>query len=141
MRICTWNVRSIYRAAAVTQLEKVISNFKADITALQEIRWTSQGQTNLSSCDVYYSGHAFRHEFGCGFAVVENLRDLVARFTAVDKRLTAIRIKKKIFPMRRRRIRMTQPRMPFTKFYITYLYPILKFCLATLTRKWGEKVF
>ena len=61
------------------------------------MRWTGQGQTNLSSCDVYYSGHASRHEFGCGFLVRGNLRDLVSRFTAVDERPAAIRIKAKYF--------------------------------------------
>ena len=56
---------------------------------------TDQGQRNLSSWDVYYSGHASRHEFGCDFAVRGNLRDLVSRFSAVDERLAAIRIKAK----------------------------------------------
>ena len=59
------------------------------------MRWTDQGRTNLSSCDVYYSGHASQHEFGCGFVVRENLRDLVSRFTAVDKGLVANRSKAK----------------------------------------------
>ena len=61
------------------------------------MRWTGQGQTSLSFCDVYYSGHASRHEFGCGFAVRYDLRNLVSRFTAVDERLAAIRIKAKYF--------------------------------------------
>ena len=61
---------------------------KTDITALQEMRWTGQGRTKLSSCDIYYSGHASRHEFS-------NLRNFVSRFTAVDERLAAIRIKAK----------------------------------------------
>ena len=91
LRIFTWNVRTLYRPGAVTQLDKVLSNCKADITALQEMQWTGQGRTNLSSCNVYYSGHASRHEFGCGFAVGKDLRDLVSRFTAVDERLAAIR--------------------------------------------------
>ena len=67
------------------------------MTALQEMRWTSQGQTKLSSCDVYHSGHASRHEFGCCFAVTGDLRKIVSRFTAVDESLAAIRIKAKYF--------------------------------------------
>ena len=59
--ICTGNVRSLHRPDAVTQLKKILRKYKTDITALQEMRWTGQGQTNLSSCDVYYSGHASRH--------------------------------------------------------------------------------
>ena len=61
LRICTWNVRSLNRPGAVSQLETVLKGYKADITALQEMRLTGQEQTNLSSCDVYYSGHASRY--------------------------------------------------------------------------------
>ena len=60
----------------VTQLENVLSDYKADITALQEMGRTGQGRSNLSFCDIYYIGHASRHEFGCGFAVRRNLGDL-----------------------------------------------------------------
>ena len=59
--------------------------------------WTGQGQTNLSSCDVYYSVHASRHKFRCGFVGRGDLRGLVSRFTAVDERLAAILIKAKYF--------------------------------------------
>ena len=89
LKICTWNVRSLNKPGAVSQLETGLKDYKADIIALQDMRWTRQGQTNLSSCDVYYSGHASRHEFGCGFAVCGDLRDLVSRFTAVDEHLAA----------------------------------------------------
>ena len=61
------------------------------------MRWTGQERTNLSSCDVYYSGHASRHEFGCGFAGRGDLRTLVSILIAVDERLAAIRIKAKYF--------------------------------------------
>ena len=37
-----WNVRTICRPGAVTQLEKVLSNHNADITALQEMQWTDR---------------------------------------------------------------------------------------------------
>ena len=56
--MCTCNVRSLNRQGAISQLETVLKDYKAHITALQEIRWTGQGQPNLRSCDVYYSGHA-----------------------------------------------------------------------------------
>ena len=97
MRICTQNVRTFYRLGAVGQLLKVICKYKAYTTALQEIRWTGHGGTNLSSCDVYYSGHASWDEFGCGFAERGDLKDIVSRFTAVDERLAAIGIKAKYF--------------------------------------------
>ena len=97
LRVCTWNVRSLYRPGAATQLDNVLSNYKADITALQEVRWLGQGCLKQKSCDIYFSGHDSRHEFGCGFAVSGRLRHLVSRFNAVDERLAAIRIKAKFF--------------------------------------------
>ena len=93
LRICTWNVRTLNRSVAVAQLKNVLSNYKA----LLEMRWVGQGRTNLRSCDVYYSTHASRHEFGCCFAVSGDLRKLVSRFIAVDERLAAMRIKAKYF--------------------------------------------
>ena len=68
LRICTCNVKALNKPGALSQLETVLKEYKADIIALQEMRWTGQGQTNLSSCYVYYSGHASRHEFGCGIS-------------------------------------------------------------------------
>ena len=73
------------------------NNYNADITALQEMRWTGQGYTKLRSCDIYLRGHASRHEFGRGFAVGKRLRHRVSGFTAVDERLAAIHTKVKYF--------------------------------------------
>ena len=115
LRICTWNVRTLYRSDADTQLEKVLSNYNADITALQEMRWTGQGCTNLSSCDVYYSGHASRHEFRYGFVVGESLRHLVSKFTAVGERLAGIRINATYFY-----ISVVDPYTDTTTHYLKY---------------------
>ena len=49
LRICSWNVRSLNKLGAISQLETVLEVYKVDIIALQEMRWTGQGQTNLSS--------------------------------------------------------------------------------------------
>ena len=97
LRICTWNVRTLYRDGAHIQLVNVLNNYKADITALQEIRWKGQGCCKMQSCDIYYSGHAEKRILGCGFAVGERLRNLVLQFTPVNERLATIRIRAKFF--------------------------------------------
>ena len=97
LRICTWNVRSLNKLGAVSELETVLEDYKTDIIALQEMRWTGQERTNLSSCDVYYSGHNSIVRIRGGFAVGERLRHLVSRCTAVDERLAGIRIKATYF--------------------------------------------
>ena len=98
LRICTWNVRTLYREGAVYQLADVLEKYKADITAIQEMRWTGKGVTTTPKGDaLYYSCHESRHEFGCGFVVSRRLKSLVSRFTPVDERLATIRIKAKFF--------------------------------------------
>ena len=97
LRICTWNVRTLYRPGVTIQLADVLENYKADITAIQEMRWTGHGCTKRKNCDIYYSCHEKRHEFGCGFVVGKRLRHLVSRFNPVSERIATIRIRAKYF--------------------------------------------
>ncbi|XP_050331585.1 uncharacterized protein LOC126760169 [Bactrocera neohumeralis] len=57
LRACTWNVRTLNGEGAAAQLVDVLAKIKADITAVQEMRWTGQGQRRVGPCDIYYSGH------------------------------------------------------------------------------------
>jgi exonuclease III len=43
MRIANWNVRTLFRAGAMNELEKEMDEYKVDIYALQEIRWPGKG--------------------------------------------------------------------------------------------------
>ena len=88
LRICTWNVRTLYRTGA---------KYKADIIALQEMRWKGTRVSKSEAYTLYYSCHETRHEFGCGFMVNRRIKDLVSRFTPVDERIAIIRIKAKFF--------------------------------------------
>lgn len=97
LRVCTWNVRTLNSDGASIQLVNVLKEYRADITALQEIRWKGQGCKKFNHCDVYYSCHDNKRIFGCGFAVGERLRNLVMQFTPVNERLAAIRIRAKYF--------------------------------------------
>ena len=98
VRICTWNVRTLSkRTGADVQLADVLKKYKADVTAIQEMRWIGQGWEKRDTCDIYYSGHASKREFGCGFIVGKRLRHLVLRFRAVNERIATIRIKAKFF--------------------------------------------
>ncbi|XP_043064519.1 uncharacterized protein LOC122320475 [Drosophila ficusphila] len=92
LRVCTWNVRTLYRPGAAQQLADTLNECKADITAIQEMRW--KGQEN---CDIYYSCHTERHEFGCGFVVGAKLRHRVSHFLPINERIAIIRISAKFF--------------------------------------------
>ncbi|XP_050337803.1 craniofacial development protein 2-like [Bactrocera neohumeralis] len=97
LRACTWNVRSLNWEGAAAQLVDVLVKTKADITAVQEMRWTGQGQRRVGPCDIYYSGHIKERKFGVGFVVGERLRRRVLSFTAMNERLATIRIKARFF--------------------------------------------
>ena len=97
LQICTWNVRTLNGNGAIIQLADALKRARSDITALQEMRWLGQGCVKKKDCDIYYSGHAEKRQFGCGFAVSRRLRHLVSRFTPVSERIATIRIKAKFF--------------------------------------------
>ena len=69
-RICTWNVRTLNRPHAADQLAEALDCYKADITAIQEVRWDGPGKRRMKNCDIYY-GDCYREQkqrlFGCGF--------------------------------------------------------------------------
>ncbi|XP_050742432.1 craniofacial development protein 2-like [Drosophila biarmipes] len=71
------------------------------------IKWTGQGCSKRANCDIYYSCHAERREFGCGLVVTRRLRHHVSNFTPVSERLDTIRVKTRLFnfarTLRRRR--------------------------------------
>ncbi|XP_055842639.1 craniofacial development protein 2-like [Episyrphus balteatus] len=95
-RICTWNVRSLNRPRAAEQLAEALDCYKADITAIQEMRWEGPGKRKLKTHDIYY-GDCNRQQgtFGCGFIIGVRLRQNVLSFNCVNERLTTIRIKAK----------------------------------------------
>ena len=97
LRVCTWNIRTLNGDGASAQLADALIKCRADITAIQEMRWIGQGCKRQAHCDIYYSCHAERREFGCGFVVSKRLRHLVSAFTPVDERLATIRIKAKFY--------------------------------------------
>ncbi|XP_054082672.1 uncharacterized protein LOC105219245 isoform X1 [Zeugodacus cucurbitae] len=89
LKACTWNVRTLNWEGASAQLVDVLVRVKADIPAIQEMRWTGHGRKKMGPCDIYYSGHIKERKFGVGFVVGERLRRRVLAFTPVDERLKA----------------------------------------------------
>ena len=92
LRICTWNVRTLNTPGATRQLEKIVDCYKADIIALQEMRWIGSGMASRQNTDIYYSGYS-SHHYGCGFIVGKKLRQRIMDFKPVNERVATIRIK------------------------------------------------
>ncbi|XP_055371661.1 craniofacial development protein 2-like [Condylostylus longicornis] len=79
------------------KLENVLVQYKADITAIQEIRWIGSGVVRKKKCDIYYSCHKKHHILGCGFVVGDGLRRNVIGFSPINERLAVIRIRAKFY--------------------------------------------
>ncbi|XP_049302044.1 craniofacial development protein 2-like [Bactrocera dorsalis] len=97
LRACTWNIRSLNWEDAAAHLVDVLVKIKADVTAVQEMRWTGQEQRQVGPCGIYYSGHIKECKFGVGFVVGERLRRRVFSFTPENERLDTIHIKARFF--------------------------------------------
>ena len=96
-RICTWNLQSM-NTCSKQDLRRILNVFKADITALQELRWKGIGEEKDNTkyqCDIYHSGHPERREFGVGFAVKGKARFCISRWEPISERLCMLRIKGK----------------------------------------------
>jgi len=64
------------------------------ITALQEIRWTGEGQMKINDYIIYYKGTNNRH-FGTGFVVHKKYESCVWEFNPISKQICTIRLRTK----------------------------------------------
>ena len=53
LRVCTWNIRNRNRDGASAKLAETLTECGADITAIQEMRWTRQGCKIRKYCNIY----------------------------------------------------------------------------------------
>jgi exonuclease III len=90
MRTATWNVRPLYTAGAVNELVKEINKYKADVCALQEIRWSGTGSV-IKKYMILYNGHkSDKHESGIGFYISKHIMDYLLDFKTVNERMVKL---------------------------------------------------
>ena len=92
MRIGTWNVLSLYQSGALKKLLSQLDLYNTDITALQEIRWTSEGIIDKENHTIFYSCDKTRHVFGTGFIENKRIKHLVTDFKAKTPRICKLRV-------------------------------------------------
>jgi hypothetical protein len=63
IRRFTWNVLSLFRPGSLRTLTDILSDFRADITAVQELRWVGNGVMQKRDYDLYYSCHDSKYIF------------------------------------------------------------------------------
>jgi hypothetical protein len=87
MRVGTWNVRSLYRAGAYKELMREVERYELDIVAIQESRWTGQGEISGGKHILYYGG-ADKHSLGTGFVINKKLVPAICDVQFVNDRLS-----------------------------------------------------
>jgi endonuclease/exonuclease/phosphatase family metal-dependent hydrolase len=97
LKLFTWNVLTLYRAGALRVLSDELKKYKADIVALQEIRWIGKGVMKKKDYDLYYSCHNKKHEFGTGFWVSKRMKNNVIAFEPVNERICKLRIRGRFY--------------------------------------------
>jgi exonuclease III len=83
----------LYKGGALRNLDKVLQEYKVDITALKEIRCIGQGIVERRDSNISYSCHKSKHEFGCEFIVSKKVKHLVIDFIPTDHRICTLRVK------------------------------------------------
>ncbi|CAG4965960.1 unnamed protein product [Colias eurytheme] len=91
--LCTWNLRTLYRPAGLQLLCQQLIQHRADITAVQELRWVGDGVIEKPDFTTYYSCHKKNHIFGTGFVVSKRLKHLVIDFQPINERVCKIRLR------------------------------------------------
>ena len=97
LKLFTWNVRSLNEPRALQRLAEILSTYKADITAIQEVRWLGRGIVDRRDYTFYYGGDTKDKMFGTGFLVTGVMRQHIIDFNVVDKRISTLRCRGKFF--------------------------------------------
>jgi exonuclease III len=77
----------------IDQLHK----YNADITAIQEVRWTENGALEKKECTVFYSCSTNKHQLGTRFIIDKKARHMVIGFTPVNERISCLHVRGKFF--------------------------------------------
>ena len=52
--MCTWNVRSLYRAGSLKAAARELARYKLDVMGVQEIGWEKRGTVKAGDYDFFY---------------------------------------------------------------------------------------
>jgi len=56
MKLCTWNVRSLYRAGSLKVAGRELVRYQLDVVGVQEVRWDKGGTVRAGDYDFFSTG-------------------------------------------------------------------------------------
>jgi mRNA deadenylase 3'-5' endonuclease subunit Ccr4 len=86
LRACTWNVLIFYRTGALKMLKEQLKEYNADITAIQEVKWTGTGVLEEKVCTELYSCSHSKYQYERGF-IDKKVKHLVIKVIPVNERV------------------------------------------------------
>lgn len=88
--IGTWNVRTLYKPGAVTDLIKEVERYEMKCVALQEMRWDDSATTKISKTTIFSCKCEQNHQLRTGFAVNESIIHAVREFRDINPRISTL---------------------------------------------------
>ncbi|XP_071640906.1 craniofacial development protein 2-like [Temnothorax longispinosus] len=93
IRIATWNVRSLYIAGKLANVEAEMSRLNIDILGLSEVRWPGSGMQKTSNGVIYYSrGSDTNHRYRTAILVNNVVAESVAEFIPLNDRVMILKL-------------------------------------------------
>ena len=99
LNFATWNVRTLYGAGRLHQVQKEAERLQLDVVGLAEVRWMNSGMTKTENWNFYYVGDDDLHQRGVGFLVSPKVKKSVLKVEPVNDRLIMLRLNAKPRPI------------------------------------------
>lgn len=93
-RIATWNIRSLFKAGKLANVEQEMRRMKIEILGLNEVRWPDAGKLKTNHGMIYFSGgNDANHRYGVAVIVAANINHAVADFVPINDRVMLLKLK------------------------------------------------
>lgn len=93
IKICTWNVNTMYQAGKIHNAIEEMDRLKIDILGISEMRWPNSGKCEIRDHTVHYSGiKDGKHQHGVGVIVNKKISKFVKNFVPISERVLLLQI-------------------------------------------------